>query len=91
MNHPRYVEGRMGLLHFLICSPQPLICCKNSQISFVLGTSQHIFASESENILAFFGQLGPRRKQQAHIYVKKYSISKTKIKIRSSISHEKLP
>ena len=81
----------MDLLHFSICSPQPLICCKNSQISFVLVTSQHIFASESENILAFFGQLGPRRKQQAHIYVKKYRISKTKIKIRGSISHEKLP
>ena len=82
---------RMDLLHFLFCGPQVWICCKNGQISFVLVTSQHIFASESENILPFFGQWGPRRKQQAPLYVKKYSISKTKIESKSLISYEKLP
>ena len=82
---------RMDFFHFSICSPQVVFCCKNSQISFIFVTSQQIFASESENILAFFEQQGPRTKQQAPIYVKKYRISKTKIQIRSSISDEKLP
>ena len=44
----------MDFVHFQICSPQMLFCCKDSQISFIFDTSQQIFASKNENILPFF-------------------------------------